>query len=214
MKIEKLIFNLIFGAIIPIFCFLCFWWGSLLFTYEKKEVIIAAFTGLCIGIVITILIIVFCKLDVFLLSKPILIIAYIFYSICVFGFFMGVPIFNVALGIFAGYYCAKRIINNDRQQKYKSIKQFCFNKIKSVPIFTSIIIGLISIASAIIALSSESTPLDLKHMLNLPFDITHVLLILIIIFGGLLLIFAQYYITIFTIKKTLEINKYKSTGIL
>jgi hypothetical protein len=92
-------------------------------------------------------------------------------------------------------------IANRMQEKITS-------EIKKVSIFTSIIILFFSIASAYLALSDPYTGSNLKGMFNLPFDVTQEMIYALIIFGGLLLVFGQYWITKLTCAYVLKKGKY------
>jgi len=149
---------------------------------------IAAFLGLGIGIVISLHLKMTLKTDIYSLSTPILIMIYLFYNFGMFGFFMGVPVFHLFLGIVAGFYWTQRLIYQNSTIDYKS-------EISRISIFTSIIVGFVCLFSAIFALLSKSTPYDLKHMFHLSFDISQSILICFIIIGGAVLILSQYWLT-------------------
>jgi hypothetical protein len=110
---------------------------------------------------------------------------------------MGVPVFNLAAGALAGYYWAKRILNNNELNNSG-------RDVHRISIFTSSVTALVCLSSALIALLSKSTPEDLKGMFHLHFDITKPLLICLIITGGILLVSLQYFLTRFVISKTLK----------
>lgn len=188
IRFERLIFKLLFGMVIPALCFLGCWGISFLSTGNERIIIIASLSGLCLGLLIDFLIILFFKPDIFKLSKPVVIIIYLFYNVWLFGFFMGVPVFHLALGIIAGYYWMKRLIYQNEIRDYKK-------EIQRTSIFTSVIIGVVCLFSATIAMISPSTPSDLKGMLRLPFEISQTILLCIIIAGGLFLITGQYFLT-------------------
>jgi hypothetical protein len=196
---DRLLFNCMFGMVLPILCFIIGWWGSLIFTHTEKIIMLAAFSGLGFGILTSITMRLIWRFDIYQLSVPILIMIYLFYNIGMFGFFMGVPVFHPVFGVIAGYYWAKRLIVQNRSINYSTD----MNQISG---FTTLVLGLVCLCSAIFALSSKSTPLDLKMMFHLPFDISLQVLIIFIIGGGLLLIITQYWLTKITIIKTLEIN--------
>lgn len=200
IRFEKLIFNFLSGMVFPAICFLGCWGISFLLNGNEKIIIIVSLSGLCLGLIIDFLIYHFVKPDIFKLSKPVLIIIYLFYNTWLFGFFMGVPVFHLALGIIAGYYWMKRLIYQNKVKDYKK-------EIQRTSIFTSIIIGVVCLFSATIAMISPSTPADLKGMLHLPFEISQTLLLCIIIAGGLVLIIAQYYLTRATMIAVLKLFK-------
>lgn len=199
IQFDRFFFNSLFEMVFPILCFLIFWWSSLLFTNEESIIMIAALSGLGLGTLISIAIRLIWKPDIYKLSSPILLVVYSFYNIGLFGFFMGVPVFHPVLGIIAVYYWIKRLIYQNDAILYKS-------EIDRISKFTSIVIGIVCLLSGTIALSSKSTPYDLKSMLQLRFDISQPILITFIIVGGLFLITAQYWLTKITMITMLKIN--------
>lgn len=188
IRFERFLFNCLFGLVMPIVCFLIFWWSSLLFTNNENFIMIAAISGLGIGLIISLYLKLTLKPEIYSLKMPILIVVYLFYNFGMFGFFMGVPIFHLFLGVIAGFYWTKRLIYHNNMTDYKA-------EVLRISRFTSIVIGFVCLFSAIIALSSKSTPYDLKHMLHLQFDISQSILISFIIIGGVLLILTQYWLT-------------------
>jgi hypothetical protein len=199
IKYDRIVFNGIFGLVIPIFCFLFFWWGSLLFTNNDNLIMVVAISGLGTGIIISLYLKYKYKVEIYRLSKPIVLLVYLFYNFVLFGLFMGVPVFHVILGAIAGFYWTKRLIHYDSTGDYKM-------EVFKISGFTSAITGFICLLSAVFALLSKSTPYDLKTMFRLPFDITQPLLISFIITGGIFLIFSQYWLTRFTMIKILKLN--------
>jgi hypothetical protein len=200
IKFDRFLFNSMFGMVIPILFFLAFWWGSLLFSGEERFIMISALTGLSIGIIISLFLKLTWKPEIYCLPKPVLELIYLFYNACMFGFFMGVPVFHPILGVIAGYYWAKRLCYQAGMADYKT-------EIKKVSGFTATVTGFVCLFSAFFALISKSTPSDLKHMLHLSFDLTQTVLISLIISGGLFLVFAQYLLTKITMTKMLKMNK-------
>ncbi|MCJ7449665.1 MAG: hypothetical protein MUO72_18465 [Bacteroidales bacterium] len=195
IKFERLLFNVLFGSVIPILFFMIFWWSSLLFTEDNGIIMITSLSGLCLGIVISLLIKFTRKPDIYRLSGPVLILIYLFYNAGIFGMFMGMPVFNLIPGMIAGFYWTKRLIHSNETTDLK-------NKIHRTSSFTAIVIGFVCLFSAAIALISESTPGDLKRMLHLPFNISQLLLIVVIITGGLFLIIIQYFLTKVIMQRT------------
>lgn len=189
LHLAKTFFVFVIGLVFPVLFFLLFWWVSLAFGCSEKTIGIMALTGFGIGLIIDFIIQLFWKVDIYQIPEKLLIAVYVFYSICIFGFFMGVPIFHPLLGIMAGYYWAKRILFY--KYPYGTYK----GEIKRVSRFTAIVMGAISLCSAGIALMDKYTSSNLKGMLNLPFDISMPWLVISIVMGGLLLIWFQYWLT-------------------
>lgn len=201
MKVfDKIFFGIIFWAVLPISLFLIGWWGTVDRVPENR-IIYFAFGGLLLGIILNFFFFRKIILNLFELQNSTLSIIYIFYSMCIFGFFMGVPIFNILLGIPAGYYIARRCTF---LRKEPGIAE---HYIKQVAVFTSIVMFVLCVFSASIALSDPFTPGSLKSMLHLNFDISRMMLFIIIIGGGAILIGLQYYLTKLTAKIIYSISE-------
>ncbi|MFZ1291000.1 MAG: hypothetical protein WAR79_12965 [Melioribacteraceae bacterium] len=113
---------------------------------------------------------------------------------------MGFPLFNTSLGMVAGYYFGKRIC-------FREIKTEIETKIMNrVSLFTSLIMTLICISTAIIALTEKEIGKEIQGMLGLNFEITMTMIYIIIFVGGLGLIVAEYYITKLTMEKTIKLT--------
>lgn len=126
---------------------------------------------------------------------------YIFYNICVYGFFMGFPVFNLLLGLIAGYYFGNRIIFNTVQPEIQS------RQINQISLFTGLIMTLICISSAVIGLTDKTIGENIQGMLGLDFKITRPMILTIIFVGGPGLIISQYFITRLTMIKIIRLNK-------
>jgi hypothetical protein len=192
-KFDKIFFGLIFGAVLPVTFFFAGWWGTFKYVPEN-QIFIYAFGGLLTGIILDFFFLKKILLKLFYFDNFLLILIYIFYSVCCFGFFMGVPVFNALLGIPAGYYAARKCIflNTGKENAEKYIKQ--------TALFSTIVILFISVASATIALIDPFTSQTLKGMFGLNYEITKTILVTGIIIGGLVLICFQYVLTKFTSK--------------
>jgi hypothetical protein len=126
-----------------------------------------------------------------------LIIVYLFYSIGMFGFFMGVPIFNPFLGIVAGVYISRRIHINKLGAKKDNKIVLC------TLVFSTIVIILVCIGSAYFALRDPYTEANLEGMFGIhSFEVTSNMVKGLIVFGGTFLIGFQIIITSITIKFT------------
>lgn len=199
IRFDKLLFTVLFGITIPIFCFIISWWGTFVFTADLKIIKVAALSGLCVGIIISILIKLIARPEIYGLSKPVLILTYLFYNLILFTMFMGIPFFHLGLGVLAGYYRANYLIHHIEITDYKK-------EIQRISIFASAVTGFVCIASASVALISKSTAGDLQGMFNLQFEISRPLLVTFVIAGGLLLIAVQYLLVKLTMQKTLSNN--------
>jgi hypothetical protein len=109
---------------------------------------------------------------------------------------MGVPIFNALLSVPAGFVIGARLAseNADRIQVRKMMRD--------TALFTTGILFLVCIASAFFALTSPSTPNDLRGMLGLKFEVTQSMVIGLIVIGGILLLAFNAILTAASIRLT------------
>ena len=105
----------------------------------------------------------------------ILIALYVFVSFVVFTVFMGVPIFNILVGIAGCYY----LVNKKADEK----------TLKYYRIFSFVILLLVFVGSAYIALTDKYTVANLEGMFNLSFHITILHIWMIILIGGSVFLF-------------------------
>ncbi|MEW6092480.1 MAG: hypothetical protein AB1531_00810 [Chloroflexota bacterium] len=180
-KLEKLILAVILGLIAPTIGLLAFWWGAVPFLLEDW-IPLTALTGMALGLLVDVLFLKRWVRRAHQLDIKLWMAIYLFYSMCVFGFFMGVPVFNPLLAIPAGFVVGGRLAEEgaDSLRVQKAAQRTAW--------FTMIILFLICIASAFIALASPSTLYDLQAMLGLGFEVTQGMVIGLIVVGGLTLL--------------------------
>ena len=123
---------------------------------------------------------------------------YLFYNICIYGMFMGFPVFNVIMGIVAGYYYGNRIYYNNTldKEQHKLIQQ--------VSLFTGLVMVVFCMASGIIALKGTGVGMDVQKMLGLGFEVTKPMLLGTAVIGGILLVWLQIMVTRITLKMVLK----------
>ena len=197
-RFEKIIIGLIIGGSLP----LLFGLLSVIawFYLDKSEdrTVIYIAVGLLLGLIIDLKFLKGWIKHRFDLSLWYVAGIYVFYHICVFGFFMGVPVFNVFLGLIAGYYFGNKIISNKVQPEMQS------KQINKVSIFTALIMTMICVSSGIIGLTDKNTANNIQGMLGLDFEITQTMILSLVFIGGLSLIVIQYFLTRWTIIKTIN----------
>jgi hypothetical protein len=136
------------------------------------------------------------------LSLPKLSLFYIFYTIMIYGFFMGMPVPILIMGPFAAYYfgikSANRVIEDNEKK----------NLIRQLSWFSTLVMFIICCLTALMGLSQENIGLELKGMLGLNFNVTRIMIWGLILIGGSVLIVAQYFITkwsiIFFLKRAIK----------
>jgi hypothetical protein len=194
-KIEHFALGLILAPLAPITGLLGFWWTSYALLPERW-ISFCAFSGLALGILA----------DIFILKKRITrayqfgmifwITIFLFYTVCVFGFFMGMPVFNTALAIPAGFIVGGKLARKtaDRSQVRTVALRTC--------IFTTIVLAFICATSAILALSEATLPAELEGMLALPFTVTWGMIWGIILVGGTGLLAINWLLTSLAVRFT------------
>jgi hypothetical protein len=199
-RFDKILFGFVIGFIFPIMIGLL---SVLIWFYADRQEIhapIYALIGLSSGLLIDL---VFLKRWInkrYMLPIWFAAGIYIFYNICVYGFFMGFPVFNVLLGLLAGYYFGNRICSNRIQPEMRS------KLINQVSLFTGLIMTLICVSSGVIGLTDKTVGENIRGMLGLDFEITKTMILAIIFIGGFGLIVSQYFVTKLTMRKTIRLN--------
>jgi hypothetical protein len=173
--------------VFPILLFLAGWWGSIPLVPENR-IFLCAFLGLALGIGADLVVLGRWLKAGYRIGTAVRIAVYLFYTIGVWGFFMGVPVFNALVGAAAGIFVARGMSAEGAGKR--SIRK----ALGRTAIFTTAVMLLACAASAAIALLSWSTPSDLSRMLGL--TVTREGVYCIIFAGGGLLLIAQYWLTV------------------
>lgn len=185
-KIEIVTIGILLGAVPIIICFLAGWWLSVLLVPESW-IFLFALAGFLVGVIIDILFL-RTRIQTVYSMKPIVwMMIYLFYSFGMFGFFMGVPVFNVALALPAGFFIGGWLVHNgaDSTRMKKAARYSA--------LFTTSVLAFICAASATIALVSFSTASDLQGIFGL--QITPVMIVGIILVGGIFILILQWWLT-------------------
>ena len=181
--IDKVFGSVVIGFIIPIAVFCIFWWGSYLL---KLNVAMGVAAGLVFAAMTDIIILPRLLSRLYSLNVVILITIFIVYSIGIFGFFMGVPVFNIISGVMAAFYMG-------RKMKIAGADKAVFKaKLTATNCFSTFILVIICICSAYIAIKDPYTGANLEGMLSLDFKVTDQMLLGLILIGGSCLTALQY----------------------
>lgn len=157
---ENLLLWSVFGALPPLFGFLTGWWLSV-FRVPDERVIWFALGGLTLGVLVDLLWLPRVVHYAYSLPWSVPVFVYLFYSVGMLGFFMGVPVFNVLLGALAGFYSGRRIHHQKIEpQAGKRI-------VHGTALFAAGVLGLACAAALVIASCSASTPADIAGILGL-----------------------------------------------
>lgn len=194
-KVETVIMGLALGAIPPLVGLLIFWWSTFSFLPDRL-VLLASGAGLAAGLIVDLFFLKKWTAKIYDQSSWAWVGIYLFYSICVFGFFMGVPVFNLALAIPAGVFMGGKLAHQQAgdEQKARFIRRTC--------VFTTLVMGAICLSSAAIALIDPYTAENLEGLLQTRFAVTLPMIITLIVVGGSMLIGLQWWLTSRTIQWT------------
>lgn len=188
-KIEDMAIGVLLGAVPILVCFLAFWWISIPFVPESY-ISRWALGGLLLGVLLDIFFLRGWVRHAYSMKTGIWMGIYVFYSVGLLGFFMGVPVFNLLLALPAGVFIGRRLSLNtaDPAQLQKTARQ--------TAMFTLGILGLVCITSAFLALASPSTASDLQGILGLASPVAPAGILGIILGGGAALLALDWWLTI------------------
>ncbi len=197
-NIEKRISGLIIGSIFPLSLGLLL--VTIWFLFDKSEnrpLLYLAF-GLLIGLLIDLKFLKGWINRRFNLPIWIIISIYLVYNVFVYGFFMGLPVFNAFLGLLAGYYFGNRICFNKVESEKRS------KLINQVSIFAGLIMTFVCISSGFLAIYDNGAAGMIQNVLGLSFEVTRSMLWGIVLIGGFTLILANILLTRITMIKTIK----------
>ncbi len=187
-KVEILFLGATFGGVFPILCFVASWWGSLSILPEGS-IKYAALGGLLVGILIDILFLKKWIVNAYRMDLKWLAVIYLFYSIGLFGFFMGVPVFNLLLGLFAGFYMGLRAADAGKPHEEAEIT------FKKTGFFTSFVLAVACVAALWLAGTDSSTAANINGMLALRQPLTPQGILIVSAVGGVVLVVLEFFIT-------------------
>jgi len=198
-RFDKIISLIILGLLAPIVLMLLFWWGSIPFTKNYNQLILfLALAGFVIGVVLDFTLLRRFVFKLFKLPLSALVTVEIFYSIMVYGFFMGFPVFNSLVGIVGNYIAAKNGVF--RKVSYTEV----IKNTNYITRISMVILFLLCFCSALLALRESTICSQVKGMLNLSFDITIGMIWMLIISGGSFLLTFQNNLSKFVSKRIIN----------
>jgi hypothetical protein len=186
---EAVLIGLVLGALPPIAGFLGGWWSGAVLRLQDTSVVVVAVAGLVVGLAADVLWLKYWVRNAYTCSLWVWAGAYVFYSVCAFGFFMGVPVFNVLPGIPAGLYMGARLAHEGVTEEHSR------RLIRATSTFTTLVLLVLCAASAALALSDPYTGANLRGMLGLKSEVTRGAIYAIIFGGGVPLLAVQWWLT-------------------
>jgi uncharacterized Tic20 family protein len=187
-KAESIFLIAVLGGVFPILCFLIGWWGSISILPEGS-IKYAALGGLLTGILIDILFLRRWLVRAYHMNLTWLAVIYLFYSAGLYGFFMGVPVFNLLLGLFAGFYMGLRMLDGG---KPRAEAEAVFRK---TACFTSLVLAVVCGISIWLAATDSSTAANINGMLALRQPLSQQSILWISVAGGVVMVVLEFFIT-------------------
>jgi len=184
-KFDNVFAGTVLGLIIPVVSFCGFWWSSFALGLDVK---CWSITGIIVGILIDVMFLGKLLPKFYYLGKLTLLTLYAAYSIGIFGFFMGVPVFNMVPGVLAGIYVGRKMrITGQSQDVFRE-------EMRKAARFSFVVLLIACFSSAYIALQDPFTGENLRGMLGVSFEVTNTHIWLLIILGGTSLLLIQYFL--------------------
>lgn len=186
-RFDKFLSVAVLGTLAPVVLMLFFWWGSLPFIHNNDLLIFTlSALGFAAGIALDFTLLRRFVKSLFALPFWALAAILIFYSIMIYGFFMGFPVPNSLVGV-VGVYIAVRqgllrhsAAENTRQSAKRILR------------LSTAVLFLLCVSTAYLSLRESSICTQVKGMLNLPFDVTMGMIWALILIGGSGLLLFQY----------------------
>lgn len=202
-KLERSILGLILAPLMPLTFLLGGWWLAYVFLPESW-IFLGALSGLLLGLLLDFPLLKKWLNDAGALAMPFWAVLFVFYSIGLFGFFMGVPVFNLVLALPAGFILGSRLASRHADEtKLRVVSRRASG-------FTTFVLALICMASAMIALADPFTEANLQGMLALPFDVTRGMVIGLIAVGGVVLLLLNWLLTFASVRFTYQFLKFQA----
>ena len=188
-KFDRFLSAAVLGLLAPLALFLLFWWGSIPFAEGDSAIMLFALIGLAAGAVIDLTVLRKFIRRLFYLPAAALVGVGLFYSVMVYGFFMGFPLFNSVVGIVFCYIAAKRcaLMKLPQAEAKKNAGRFT--------LFYLVVLAILCVITAILSLGEPSIAAQVKGMLGLPFEVTMGMIWALILIGGTLLVLFQFFTT-------------------
>ncbi len=191
--VERLYLQVMIGLVPPVLFLLMGWWGSLPLVAEES-IKYFALGGLLLGLLLDIVFMRRWIRKAYTLPVGWFVAFYIFYAVGMFGFFMGVPILHVLLGIMGGYYVGI-CLRHARKEK-DEVERVA----RHTALFTAGVMALVCLASWVIAYRDPWTAANINGMLHLSKPLSFESIMLFSACAGVGLVALEYSITRATVR--------------
>lgn len=197
-KLERLILGSILAPLAPLACLMTGWWAAY-YLLPEHWIFLGAIIGFTLGILADIPLLKKLLHNTASLGDPFWMAVFLFYSAGMFGFFMGVPLFNLLLSLPAGFVLGDRLLG------VKADESHIRTASQRAAAFTTAVMFLVCIASATFALIDPYTEANLQGMLGLSFNVTRNMVVGLIVIGGAGLLILNWWFTVLSTRASYKI---------
>jgi hypothetical protein len=191
--------RLVLGAVAPVIGLLTGWWGTLGVLGDHPAIGPVALGGLALGVTLDLTVLRTHLDSLFDLRPAALGALALFYSIMIYGFFMGLPVGNLLVGIVGGYVVGRKAaLRGWSPERARPAARV------TAAIATSIL-AVLCVATASMALNEPTIGLQVRGMLGLPFEVTAPMIYATIVGGGAALLAVQYGGTILVARRASKV---------
>jgi hypothetical protein len=184
-KFDKVFGTVIWGFMLFVVPFCAVWWTFYTLAGDASIIGLGCILGAAAGIVINIFFLKKLAVHPYNQKTWVAVLLLALYSVGIFGFFMGVPVFNVLASALAAVYIGRQAKILGRNPVHFS------NLLRRTQFLLFLVLLVICGASAYLALSDPHTAANLEGMFSLGFSLTQPMLVAIILVGGALLLAFQ-----------------------
>jgi hypothetical protein len=197
---DRLFSRVVLGTIAPVVLMLTGWWGALgVLGDEHPAIGPAALGGLALGVVLDLTVLRTHLDSVFDLGLTALSVIALFYSIMIFGFFMGFPLFLLLVGFGGGHVVGRSAAI------HRFTAEWTVRERRRVAAVATLMLAALCVWSACLALNEPTIGWQLQQMLGLPFEVTDPMIYATIVVGGAGLLAVQYGTTILEARRASRI---------
>jgi len=197
-KIESFFIGCVLAPVPILFCFVTAWFASAVLL-DEKVVPTVALSGAGAGIIIGIVFLKRWVRGAYRINSFALAAIYLFYSVGVLGFCMGVPILNFGVGMLAGIYTARKMHHINACEKE------CRHNIKKTAVFSAVVMMLMCCLTGFWALIGGMIGSRFETSI-LSFTFTATIIIAMVLTGGLILCALQYWLTAIAAKIVVKLS--------
>ena len=198
-RFNRILSVVLMGLPAPILLMLLGWWGLIPFNPTNSVYyIVSAAGGFLIGIILDTTLLKKFMLRIFSLPLLVLCALMAFYSVLIYGFFMGFPLFNILPGIMGGYIAVK---GDALQRADINAARITAHRVN---LFSFVLLLVLCISTAYLTLRESTIQSQLQSMLGLPFTVTYPMIWGAILIGGTTLLALQHLISRIIQKRVLS----------